>query len=176
MKELYKKIIGYEKLYEISNHGNVKSLKRIIKGRHGLTTIQEKILKPSLVKGYKAVNLYKNGKPYNAKIHRLIAIHFIPKVKGKICINHKNGIKTDNRIENLEWCTYSENAIHAYSNKLKHSEKKILKLDLLGNFLEEFESLSKASQSINKYKGRGNISKCCSGSKKTAYGYKWQYK
>ena len=68
--------------------------------------------------GYKYIPLWKDGQRYMKKIHRLIAQAFIPNSENKPHINHKNGIKTDNRIENLEWCTYHENMKHAYDTKL----------------------------------------------------------
>lgn len=176
MKEIYKDIIDYENTYQISNLGNVKSLKRIVNGRNGKIKLKTKILKYSLVRGYKAVNIWKNGKYKNVKIHRLVGLYFVENKDNKKCINHINGIKTDNRVENLEWCTYSENLIHAYKNKLNKNEKIIMQFDLNNNLINEFESLSQASTFINKYNQRGNISDCCNKKRKTAYGFKWKYK
>jgi hypothetical protein len=83
------------------------------------SSLTNKVLKPGLdTKGYKQVNLSKNGKVYTCRVHRLVAKTFIPNTDNKPCINHINGIRTDNRIDNLEWCTKSENAIHAYNTGL----------------------------------------------------------
>ena len=175
MKESFINIIGYNGLYQISSKGYIKSLDRVVNGKNGKTKLNGKILKSSLVRGYKAVNIWKNGSSKNIKIHRMIGLYFIENPKNLKCINHKNGIKTDNRIENLEWCTYSENLTHAYKNNLRFNKKAILQLDLKDNYIKEHSSLSDASKSIDKYYGRGNITKCCKGLRKSAYGYKWEY-
>ena len=109
--EIFKDIKGYEGLYQISNLGNVKSLKRN----------KIRILKYSNNNlFYSTVCLVNyNNKKSTKSIHRLLAIHFINNPENKKCVNHKNGIKNDNRIENLEWCTFSENTIHAYNTGLK---------------------------------------------------------
>ena len=74
--------------------------------------------------GYYRVGLWNNsGKPTNFSVHRLIATHFIPNPEGKPCVNHKNGVKHDNRVENLEWCTYAENTQHAYETGLAEGLK-----------------------------------------------------
>lgn len=80
------------------------------------------MLKPSK-KTYKKVSLYKNGVVNYFMIHRLVASEFIENKNNKPCVNHKNGNKFDNRVENLEWCTHSENSIHALENDLIPNEK-----------------------------------------------------
>jgi hypothetical protein len=105
MSEIWKDIKGYEGRYEISNLGNVRSIR--------LT--KSVILKASdRGNGYLAVSLCMNNIKTTKNIHSLIAQAFIPNISNKREINHINGIKTDNRIENLEWCTSSENSKHAY--------------------------------------------------------------
>lgn len=100
-------IRGYDK-YIVDIYGNVFSL------------LTMKRLKPSLdSNGYTRVNLSKDGKQTVIRIHRLVAEAFIPNPDNKPCINHKNGIKSDNGVGNLEWCTYSENNKHAYYIGLK---------------------------------------------------------
>ena len=114
MQEIYKDIVGYEGLYQVSNLGNVKSLK------YG----KERILKSAInSKGYVVVVLCKNLKCLTKKVHRLVAMAFIPNTENKEQVNHINGIKTDNRVENLEWCTQSENIQHGYNNGLFKSKK-----------------------------------------------------
>lgn len=104
MNEIWKPVKGFEGLYEVSNIGRVKSFV----GRWG---IKERILKPWLTSnGYWHVCL---GRGNKKMIHKLVLEAFAPNPKGKPCCNHKNGIRTDNRIENLEWCTYAENNRHA---------------------------------------------------------------
>jgi hypothetical protein len=120
-KEFYKPIMGYEKLYEVSNFGNVKSLEKIInKGKFGIVKFNEIILKPVLrnKNGYLIVNLYKDKKVKIFQVHRLVAETFIPNINNKPQINHIDANKTNNHIENLEWVTPSENMIHALDNNL----------------------------------------------------------
>lgn len=96
--------------YIIYSNGNVLSLNR------------NKFLKPHKgEKGYLRVRLLFNGKYINYRVHRLVAIAFLPKLEGKNQVNHINGIKDDNRLENLEWCNNQENQIHAHKNNLANS-------------------------------------------------------
>lgn len=114
MKEIWIDIKEFEGKYQVSNLGRVKSLKDS-SGKH-----RELILKGrSEGHGYLKVDLSKGGKCKSMRIHRLVAEAFIPKPKNKTDVNHINGIKTDNRLENLEWVTRSENLKHAYDIGLK---------------------------------------------------------
>ena len=111
-----KNVQGYEGLYIIDSLGNVVSLPK----QQGSRFVnQYKILNNKINRlGYKEVALTKDGKTKTLLLHRLIAIHFVDNPQNYPCVNHKNGIKTDNRIENLEWCTRSYNTKHAYINNL----------------------------------------------------------
>lgn len=128
MEEIWKDIIGYEGFYKVSNLGNVKNLERSIKnGVNSSFILKERILKQVKNKiGYIGVGLHKKGVRKQAMIHRLVGIHFIPNTENKPQINHKDGNKTNNSIENLEWCTHSENAYHAFKTGLRVVSKKII--------------------------------------------------
>lgn len=116
MQLIVKNLTGYEGLYLIDSLGNVVSLPRQ-QGRHFVN--QYRILCTKINRlGYKEVALSKDGKTRTVLLHRLIASHFVDNPDNLPCVNHKNGIKVDNRIENLEWCTRSYNTKHAYENNL----------------------------------------------------------
>lgn len=119
MEEIWKDVEGFERLYQVSNLGNVKSLANS-------KTKSEKILKYSLGRrGYCQVVLSKSNNKYYMRVHRLVAQAFIPNPENKPEVNHINGIRNDNRVENLEWCTQSENQIHAYRIGLQLSGENI---------------------------------------------------
>lgn len=102
--EIWKDIKGFENYYEVSSLGRVR---RLYKQGY-------KYRKPVSQHGYNHVTLSKNGTWSKFQIHRLVAELFISNPKNKPCVNHKNGIKTDNKVENLEWCTHSENEQHSF--------------------------------------------------------------
>lgn len=120
MKEVWKPIEGYEGLYEVSNLGRIKSLRRDVAipnprlGTVGYRTYPERI-KPCVENrhGYYQVTLSKEAKSRTLRVHRLVALAFIPNPDNKPYINHIDGNKKNNRVSNLEWCTASENNWHA---------------------------------------------------------------
>ena len=97
---------GYENLYEVSNLGRVSNYRKVLKTY-------------TLNSGYLAMKLVKDGGRKSVLLHRLVAEHFIPNPENKLEVNHINGDKTDNRVENLEWVTSSENKKHALNTGLK---------------------------------------------------------
>ena len=115
--EIWKDVKGFEGRYQVSNLGRIKSLRWMQKHQTGKMFLKrERFIKVRIGKcfnGYNAVALEKNGDQIGCFHHRIIAEAFIANPQNKPFINHINGIKTDNRIENLEWCTRSENAKHA---------------------------------------------------------------
>ena len=108
-EEIWKDIPGYEGLYQVSNFGRVKSLRKAI-------IMSIRINK----KGYSTIGLSKTGVFNRKSIHRLVAEAFIPNPDNLPCVNHKDGNKLNNELNNLEWCTYGDNERHAYRTGLKH--------------------------------------------------------
>ncbi len=103
--------------YSVSNLGKVKSLKRKVLTKKGiLLTVNEKILSLTINSqtGYPMCRIWLNNKSKNCTVHRMVAETFIPNPENKLSVNHKNSIRTDNRVENLEWNTQSENIKHSY--------------------------------------------------------------
>jgi len=123
--ERWKDIDGYEDLYQVSNMGRIRSLARVINKdsqRWNATRshyYQGKILSPRNTNGYYKVSLRRNGETHQYLIHRLVADAFIPNPENKPEINHKDGNKTNNLSNNLEWVTSSENHLHAFTIGLK---------------------------------------------------------
>lgn len=120
MKEIFKEIPNYNGIYFVSNFGNVKSINRKIKVKNFYKTIYGKFLKQSLTgKGYKKSNGYLvvrlNGKL--KKVHRLVAITFLENPNNLPQVNHKDKNTTNNKLNNLEWCTNFQNSHHAKDNK-----------------------------------------------------------
>jgi len=121
MEEIWKDIKDFEGLYQVSNFGRVKSLAKSWNLQNGkYFSKEEKIMIGGFnTFGYRHVTLMKNNKAYCKKIHRLVAEAFLDNPNNYPQVNHINGIKSDNRLENLEWCNQSHNMQHAMSIGLK---------------------------------------------------------
>jgi len=118
--EVWKNIDGFEGYYQISNFGHVKSLARNTPYKKSIRPIKERILKQAIAAtGYPTIALHKNASPNTCYIHRLLLAAFVPNPENKRCCNHIDGNKENNRLENLEWSTHSENEKHAYDTGLK---------------------------------------------------------
>lgn len=174
MGEIWKDIKGYEGMYQVSNYGNIKSLDRIIGYKKGKTRLWKgNIKKPTITcKGYLKVALYKNGKSKTEEVQRIVAANFIKKPNDKTQVNHINGVKTDNRVENLEWVTPHENDLHRV-NVLKKGIKKVIQYDLKGNYINTYDSLVEASRQ-NNVSPHGICNVAC-GRRNKAGGYIWKY-
>lgn len=147
LEEVWKDIKDFEKYYQISNLGRLKSLERLSKNRSGSIVLKEKLIKiPVNNKGYCHVKLHKKGIIKNFKLHRLVAIHFIDNPENKKEVNHIDGNKENNIVSNLEWVTPKENTIHAHRTGLvniktgcNHYKSKLINVyDLEGNLIEQY--------------------------------------
>lgn len=176
MKETWKDVKGYEGQYQVSNLGHVRSLK------FG----KVRFLKPRRRKdGYLTVNLCRNSKERNVRIHRLVAEAFIPNPSNFPVINHKDENRTNNVVDNLEWCTQKYNVNYGTgqtrrATKLKGRfvngplAKAVLQYDKSGHLVREWPSTIEVQRQTGY--AQSHISKCCLGKCKTAYGYFWKYK
>jgi hypothetical protein len=159
--EILKDVVGYEGLYVVSNQGNIYSLNYKHTGK------VEK-LSPKITKwGYLQVCLYKNGEVKHCLIHRLVAETFIPNPLGLPQINHIDEDKTNNRAENLEWCTNQYNSEYSLA-------KQVEQYDLNGNLINVWKSFMEIERCLGYF--HSYISACCLGKYKQAYGYIWKYK
>ena len=172
--EVWKDIEGYPG-YQVSNLGRVRSLNYSHTG-------QVRVLKPGRnSSGYLFVNLCKNGKHKLCTVHRLVAIAFIPNPDNLPEVNHINEDKTDNRVENLSWVSHVQNCRHGTRNKRVAEfltnrpdySKRVAQYTLDGTLVAIYPSAREAARQTG-FK-RPNISNCCLGNYKTAYGYIWRY-
>lgn len=139
MKEIWQDVVGYEGLYKVSNLGRVKTLQKQVGRKES-----EKILKPSTVwTGYLRLGLRKEGKTKNTYVHRIVAQAFIPNKEHKPIINHKNGDRTDNRVTNLEWCTFGENSNSSPRIKTSKRYNSINVVDNYGNVFDSYREAGK---------------------------------
>lgn len=199
MVEIWKDIKCYEGLYQVSNLGRVRSLERLVKNKNGYRVVRERIIKTSNNNsGYETVSLVRKGKYKTYLVHRLVAMAFPDLVywtedaKGKpfeeLQVNHKNEFeKTNNCVDNLEWCTANynnnygthterqRNKIKGRFNNLKTS-KPVLQYTLDGVFVVEYPSIMEAERQTKV--NRSQIRNCCNNKShcKSAGGYIWKYK
>jgi len=188
MEEIWKDIKGYEGLYQISNFGNIKSVERIAFRNKTTFKKKEKLLSPFLNRnGYLAIVLWKDGKYKMTYIHRLVTLTFIQNVNKLEQVNHKDGNKLNNRVDNLEWCSRSDNIKHAVKcglitkekiydtiNKMMEKVKKPVLQMKKGVVIAEHESATRAERVLGHHSS--NISACCRGKLKTCYGFEWKWK
>ena len=168
---------GYEGLYQVSNFGRVKSCQRKVNRLGHLKTINERILKNVLDRstGYYCVGISKNGKGKKIAVHRLVAEAFLPNPTNLPFINHKDEIRTNNNVENLEWCTIQYNNTYGtIIEKLRNSKgTTILQYDLQGNFIKKWNSSMAIQRELNI--SQSNIIKCCNNKRNHSGGYVWKY-
>ena len=166
--EIWRDIQDYSGLYQVSNLGNFKRL--AFNYKH--YTREEHLLKPSIGKnGYLRVTLTKNSICKCFLAHRIVALTFLPNKENYRCVNHKNENKTDNRIENLEWCSHYQN--NHYGTAEKKNYKPVIGVSAIDGKELYFESIKNAAETLKITPS--NIGSCCKGNRKTAGGYKWKY-
>ena len=187
MEEIWKDIKGYEGLYQVSNLGRIKSCK------------YNKIMKSNKSDRYLGINLYKNGKPTTFDIHRIVAKTFIDNPNNYPIVNHIDGNKLNNNVDNLEWCTQSHNVKESYKlglqkvktpsmlqgfvpwnkgKKMTHefiikncNSKKVNQYNTQGEYIKTWDTIKDAEITLN----TSHISDCCRGKRNTAGGYIWRY-
>lgn len=171
-REIWKPIPGYEGIYEVSSYGNVKSIDRKITNSIGRTRIYKghplKVSKDRY--GYPVCKLWKHSKGKNFTIHRLVAITFIKNIDDKPLVNHIDGNKFNNHVSNLEWCTNSENDLHAFSLGLRSVRKgeKCNFSKLTSNEVREIKNLKKEGKTQREIAkvfnvSEGNVSQIING-------------
>lgn len=188
MEEIWKWIDGYENMYQVSNLGRVRSVDRYVYCEVSPNKLQHifgKVLKQGTNhKGYPIVYLSKDGKQKTITVHRLVAKAFIENPLNLPQVNHIDGDKTNNQVDNLEWCDNSYNQIHAHKTGLfpKYEDtigwgrpaKAVAMLDLnTGEVLRTFDTLAsvKRETGINQF----NVRSVCVGDRHHAGGYGWKF-
>lgn len=182
MEEVWKDIPGYEGLYQVSTWGNVR------------TKDDFKLLKLHDLRGYKSITLSKDKTQKSFRVHRLVAIAFIPNLNSYPVINHKDENPSNNHVENLEWCTYSYNNNYGTRNaraskkmkenwrdkgcgdkpdlrKTRYKSKKVAQYDMQGNLIDIYDSIAEAETVTGTC--HSSISRATRGLQNYAYGYKW---
>jgi len=159
-KEIFKDIPGYEGLYQVSNIGNVKALQvKKLRGR-GYQLRPEILLKHKIKDhGYLEVVLCKDNSRYGVCIQRLVAITFIPNPENKPTVNHKNGIKNDNTVNNLEWATFKEQINHADNTGLRNIKGENHKLSKFSN--SDIKFIRESNLTAVELAKRFNVNRSC---------------
>jgi hypothetical protein len=185
--EQWRDIVGYEKLYQVSSEGNVRGLNRMVSNKDNTNkNIKGIDIKGAYTpSGYKMVSLSKNGEIRSYTIAQLVAQAFIPNPENKPEVDHINGDRTDNRVENLRWCTHKENmnnpitierlkeARKEFTGKFNPRSKQVLQFTSEGDFVQLWDNAVEVQRKLKIWASM--ICNCCNGKRQTAGGYKWMY-
>lgn len=178
--EIWKDIEGYEGMYQVSNMGRVRSLDRVKPNSGGQIAKGDFKQFGDNGHGYKIVNLYKNNKSHMKYVHRLVASAFIPNPNNFPIINHKDEDKSNNRCENLEWCTQKYNANYGtHTRRVKESyitngnNRPIDVYDMNGVFLKTFDCSNEVCKELWIY--RRGLYLACQGVTKSYKGYRFAF-
>ena len=195
MQELiWKSIPGYEGFYEVSNDGQVRSIDRFVQFNGTASKVKGKPKKIRIdTDGYSVVTLCKNGIEKTMKVHRLVAMAFIPNPENKPSVDHLNTIRTDNRVKNLRWVTNKENSNNALTvmhqelsltpDSIKrgietrrrrggiHAPTRVFQFTKDGDFVAEYDTMEEAYRVIGK---RFNIYAVLDKENLSAGGYIWR--
>jgi hypothetical protein len=181
--EIWKPIIGYEGYYLASNFGRIKSVERYVgyKIDGFMRIVSERIMSQITVKGWKYCSISKNGSNRSIHVARLIALAFIPNPENKPTVNHKNRVKDDNRLENLEWATHKEqtkNILDVGGRDTKSgidhwNSKLVYQYNIIGELIKIHDTATSAAKIFNSKPS--TICDCCNGRWKSAHGYIWSY-
>ena len=191
--EEWRDIEGYEGYYQVSNKGRVRSIDRIIEGRWGFILAKGIMLnQKTTTYGYKEVGLSKNGKVKHFLVHRLVAMAFIPNPNNYLQINHKSEVKTENSVDNLEWCDAKYNSNYGTHNEklrvsntgrvlpkyavdiMAEKHKKPVAMYKDGVLVKRFDSAADADRENDDF-NYVSISAACKGRLKTYKGYTWKF-
>lgn len=173
---------GYEGYYQVSSFGQVRSVDRVVVGVDGKTYhYKGRILKQAKTSdGYKTVQLFKDNGLKTFKVHRMIALTFIPNPNNKPEVNHIDGNKSNNHISNLEWVTRSENLKHAVKHGLSSpvkaieaTKKKVELVDDNGNAIKRWNTMTAAADEMGVH--ISNVSMCCHGKLKSTGGHFFRF-
>ena len=175
----WKAVRGFEGYYEVSDHGDVRSVDRKVCDTKGVIRhLSGRMMKSCRAKGrnndgYYVVNLRKGGAAHVIPIHILVATAFLPNPDDLPTVNHKDGNKTNNDVQNLEWATYRENNMHALRFGLRRPRgSSVVQINDSGRVVARFRSVCEASRSTGI--GRSSISHCVNGRVSSAGGFAWQ--
>ena len=172
---IWKPVVGYEGTYEVSNTGRVRSVGRYIRNNagskpHWVNGSEKKIIINKYRNGYCELSLIKNGKEKKCKVHRLVAEAFLPNPNNYPQVNHRDGNKQNNNVENLEWCTDKYNKEHAWRTGLATCHNKTPIICTQTN--ETFPSVAEAARRLKCNKRE--IFRMMSGNRKSVHGYSFK--